>query len=598
MSLRRNRCAKPEYATSRSRLDHVLSVGLRNKASIGVRLKQTDGKIQPDGRSKRQRREEEMAQEAENKRQRHLNELAEMRSRIRELTADEKALVISKLKTLLLNESVDQQDAKEIIENLCMTDKAFAAACSNDRTWSMMFAEYEEQERVYWEENPSNPHAQPGRWMVCAELIHKRNGYDLYDTRIPLRQRVMEFRDNVTSTRLWLPRHFVDRRAFETMGELEFAMASHSAMAESMNPEDDVNIEEVYGHPEAWILSELPEGSDFTMLFNTTLFEPEDYVNPPIGAWDMSRVSNTSGMLRNLTYFDQYIGRWNMSNVVNASEMFAYCREFNQDIGDWDTSNFEDTTDMFYDCKFFDQNIGKWNVNKVVNATNMFNGCGSFNQDLSSWRLSPDLWNMQGMFCGCTQFNKPLNDWEVEGVVAMDSMFKRSGYNQPLDRWNVSNVITARSMFKMSQFDQDIGNWNFANLVSARKMFAYSMFDKPLDGWKLPRLVYPEMMFSNSTFKQDLSMWSIKKSSDLPYPIFDPDYPERYKPYVREIEDAEADAEFQMAIQNALENLDAPTEDDLNRLVQSAMNYPGMTEHSDDEDEEWDDGSMPIAMIM
>ena len=62
-----------------------------------------------------------------------------------------------------------------------------------------------------------------------------------------------------------------------------------------------------------------------------------DSFNQPIGNWDVSNVTDMSGMFP--CSFNQPIGNWDVSNVTDMSGMFSSCRNFNQPIGNWDVSN-------------------------------------------------------------------------------------------------------------------------------------------------------------------------------------------------------------------------------------------------------------------
>ena len=43
-----------------------------------------------------------------------------------------------------------------------------------------------------------------------------------------------------------------------------------------------------------------------------------------IGGWDVSKVTNMSGMFRNAMLFDQDIGSWDVSKVTDMSFMFGH----------------------------------------------------------------------------------------------------------------------------------------------------------------------------------------------------------------------------------------------------------------------------------
>ena len=64
--------------------------------------------------------------------------------------------------------------------------------------------------------------------------------------------------------------------------------------------------------------------------------------NQPIGNWDVSNVTDMSGMFENAEAFNQPIGNWDVSNVTDMRNMFYAATSFNQDISNWDVSSVTD----------------------------------------------------------------------------------------------------------------------------------------------------------------------------------------------------------------------------------------------------------------
>ena len=69
------------------------------------------------------------------------------------------------------------------------------------------------------------------------------------------------------------------------------------------------------------------------------------------------------------------ISGWDVSNVTNMTGMFDGCRSFNQDISSWDVSNVTSMSFMFCNCESFNQDLSGWNVSKVFYKLNVFNHC-------------------------------------------------------------------------------------------------------------------------------------------------------------------------------------------------------------------------------
>ena len=84
------------------------------------------------------------------------------------------------------------------------------------------------------------------------------------------------------------------------------------------------------------------------------------------------------------------------SLVTEMDSLFFEMEDFNQDIGNWDVSNVTNMSGMFgvdkehlidYGSISFNQDIGSWDVSNVTDMSGMFRG-SLFNQDISSWDVS------------------------------------------------------------------------------------------------------------------------------------------------------------------------------------------------------------------
>ena len=107
----------------------------------------------------------------------------------------------------------------------------------------------------------------------------------------------------------------------------------------------------------------------------------------PISIWNVSQVTDMSGLFAGKTIFDGDISDWDVSNVTNMEGMFQDT-SFNQPIADWDVSSVTDMSDMFRNNLTFNQPIGDWNVSIVTDMSSMFYNAISFNQDIGDWNVS------------------------------------------------------------------------------------------------------------------------------------------------------------------------------------------------------------------
>ena len=172
--------------------------------------------------------------------------------------------------------------------------------------------------------------------------------------------------------------------------------------------------------------------------------------NTTINNWNVSNITDMSGMFRFDPLFNQNLSSWDVSNVTNMSFMFFGDALFNQDISGWDVSSVTDMGLMFADATDFNQNIGGWNVSSVTNMLQMFDLATHFNQDISGWDVS-SVTNMEFMFYFATDFNQNIGGWDVSSVTNMNGMFSQATYfNQNLTGWCVVLIPSIPVNFALS----------------------------------------------------------------------------------------------------------------------------------------------------
>jgi len=57
------------------------------------------------------------------------------------------------------------------------------------------------------------------------------------------------------------------------------------------------------------------------------------------------------------------LSNWNVSNVTNMSGMFCYAENFNSDLSNWNVSKVTNNTEIFYGAKKFKGPEPAWNWN-------------------------------------------------------------------------------------------------------------------------------------------------------------------------------------------------------------------------------------------
>ena len=151
--------------------------------------------------------------------------------------------------------------------------------------------------------------------------------------------------------------------------------------------------------------------TDMSLLFSS--FLTRDLYNIDMSRWDVSRVTNMSGMFYFCTKFNSDLSSWDVSNVEDMNNMFFNCENFNSDLSRWDVSKVKNMSLMFSDCINFNSDLSRWDVSKVTNMFSMFYNCKKFNCDLSGWDVRNDVF-VNLMFAGCDKFDKSyLSKWDI-----------------------------------------------------------------------------------------------------------------------------------------------------------------------------------------
>ena len=78
-----------------------------------------------------------------------------------------------------------------------------------------------------------------------------------------------------------------------------------------------------------------------------------------LSGWDVSKVTDMSGMFAGATAFNQDLSRWGSKtgNVTNMSDMFQEAIAFNYNLSGWDVSKVTDMSGMFFRAIAFNYRI-------------------------------------------------------------------------------------------------------------------------------------------------------------------------------------------------------------------------------------------------
>lgn len=162
-----------------------------------------------------------------------------------------------------------------------------------------------------------------------------------------------------------------------------------------------------------------------------------------LAAWDVSNVTNMSGMFFNTDVaIVRDVDKWDVSNVKDMSYMFAgtdlgtESASFVSGFVPWNVSNVENMEGMFKDTwvknfKF----LSEWKTTSLKNLDDFYYSTtdtpGYVNVSaLAGWDVS-HVTTMRNVFKGRTYLDQApaLNDWQLQDNVDMTDAFTESEHN-------------------------------------------------------------------------------------------------------------------------------------------------------------------------
>jgi surface protein len=216
----------------------------------------------------------------------------------------------------------------------------------------------------------------------------------------------------------------------------------------------DTSIGTLAGSAVLTSTEELYNAIDMYLQGNDPTSEVVKRFGKPMGAWDVSAISNFSyafDVQRNpaVRTFNEDLW-WNTSQATSLRAMFRGADLFNGNISLFDTSLVADMSELFRGALTFDGDLSGWNTSSVLSMQQMFENAISFSGDISSWDVSKVV-DMSEMFQYASSYNGEMQDWQTKSVTSMKYMFRGcSQFNRDISVWSVENVLSFVGMVSVA----------------------------------------------------------------------------------------------------------------------------------------------------
>ena len=267
-----------------------------------------------------------------------------------------------------------------------------------------------------------------------------------------------------------------------------------------------------------WFDADIGSWNTSAVTDMSNMFDGAYAFNQSIESWDTSKVTDMSYMFWNANAFNQRIGSWDTSKVTKMNSMFQDAAAFNKPIGSWDTSKVTDMSHMFQDAAAFNKPIGSWDTSKVTDMSNMFRNAYAFNQRIGSWDTSK-VTDMSYMFWHAYAFNQRIVSWDTSKVTDMGGMFQEArAFDQPIGLWDTSKVTDMWGMFQDAKaFNQPIGSWDTSKVTVMNGMFyGAKAFNQPIGSWDTSKVTKMNSMFRDAyAFNQSIESWDTSKVTKM-----------------------------------------------------------------------------------
>lgn len=162
-----------------------------------------------------------------------------------------------------------------------------------------------------------------------------------------------------------------------------------------------------------------------------------------ISTWDMSPVTNMSGMFQNALFVSPgvSIGSWDVSSVTDMSDMFRGTTDFTQvNLSGWDVSNVRSMKGMFAYSDFYG-NISTWNVSAVKNMESILEGCVAFDQNLGNWPID----SVSNMIDALDRTNLSIANYDST-LIGWSNRTRQNNVQLGVEQLEYCNSISARNI--------------------------------------------------------------------------------------------------------------------------------------------------------
>jgi len=214
-------------------------------------------------------------------------------------------------------------------------------------------------------------------------------------------------------------------------------------------------------------------------------------VNPDIGEWDTSSVTNMKGIFDGAECGLANCSQWNTINVTTLEDSFRGAQNLGSNPQNWNTSNVTNMANTFgvryagigsvlpYNSVL---DLGSFDTSKVTSMEGFMN---SYGHDL---QRSP---NIDGLNVGnVTTMHKAFGgNLLISGIDPSLDVISNANIVMDPSGWNTSSLSVASNTFIRNKgFNSNIGGWNLSSITTMANMLDDSAistenYSKTLIGW-------------------------------------------------------------------------------------------------------------------